>query len=71
MNFPNNTFRFTAEYCDDEGNMTLDLNHEVSLEDAHISEVLYAFKSFLQAAGYNYITEVYAVKNDGEQVGEE
>ena len=71
MTYPNNTYRFTAQYCDDEGNITLDLNHEVNLEDAHLSELLYAFKSFLQAAGYNYVKEVYIVKEDGVEVGEE
>ena len=67
----NNTYRFMANYYTDDGEMSLDLDHTVHLEDAHISEVLYAFKSFLQAAGYNYVKNVIAIKDDGEEVGTE
>lgn len=60
-----------ATYYDDNDDITLDLDHKVNLEDAHLSELLYAFKSFLQAAGYNYVKQVYVVNEDGKEVGEE
>ena len=44
--------------------------HTFETED-YLPDLLYQFKSFLQGAGYNYITEVYAVKDDGVEVGEE
>jgi hypothetical protein len=33
--------------------------------------MLYNFKAFLQGVGFNYVSEVYAIKNDGQEVGEE
>ena len=67
----NNIFNFKANYFNDDEERLLNIDHTVHLEDAHLSELLYAFKSFLQAAGYNYVKEVYAVKEDGVEVGEE
>lgn len=67
----NNIFNFKANYFNDDEERLLNIDHTVHLEDAHLSELLYAFKSFLQAAGYNYVKEVYAVNEDGVEVGEE
>tara|TARA_R110001632_G_scaffold59239_1_gene144117 strand:+ start:183 stop:401 length:219 start_codon:yes stop_codon:yes gene_type:complete len=39
--------------------------------DGSLTEHLYNFKCFLQAAGFNYVTDVYAITRDGKEVGEE
>ncbi len=62
------TFRYTTH--SPSGQELQDIEHVVSTED-FLPEVLYHFKSFLQGVGYNYVSNVYAEKNNGEKVGEE
>ena len=64
------TYTFRAATHDEYGDVSTDIEHTFTTED-YLPDVLYHFKSFLQGVGYNYITDVHAVKNDGEEVGEE
>lgn len=66
----NTTYTFRATTYDEDGEVSTDVEHIFTTED-FLPDVLYHFKSFLQGAGYNYVSGVYAEKNDGEEVGEE
>jgi hypothetical protein len=66
----NTEYTFRATTYDEDGDISTDVEHTFTTED-FLPDVLYHFKSFLQGAGYNYVTDVYAVKNDGNEVGEE
>mgnify|MGYP000391327091 CR=1 FL=1 len=61
---------FRASSYDDEGHFIGEVVHKFSTED-YLPDVLYHFKSFLQGAGYNYVDNVYVIKSDGVEVGEE
>jgi hypothetical protein len=65
-----NTIIFRSETYDEDGNLTGTIEHTFESE-GYLSEMMYNFKSFLQGMGFNYVSEVYSVKNDGEEVGEE
>lgn len=62
--------RYTSETYDEDGNTTSSSTVMFTTEGS-LQDHLYNFKSFLQGAGFNYVKEVYAVKNDGSEVGEE
>ena len=65
------TYKFVSTtYETDEWGVDTTIEHTFTIED-DLNTVLYHFKSFLQGAGYNYIKNVYAVKDNGEEVGEE
>ncbi len=62
--------KFTAETYDEDGNKTTS-SHQMFVTEGDLHDYLYHFKSFLQGAGFNYVDNVYAVKSDGKEVGEE
>lgn len=55
---------------DEDGMPSGIVQHQIYTED-YLPDVLYAFKSFLQGAGFNYVDNVYVIKSDGVEVGEE
>ena len=62
--------RYSSETFDEEGNKTSS-STVMFTTDGSLQDHLYNFKSFLQGAGFNYVTNVYAIKSDGSEVGEE
>jgi len=66
----NSTYTFSVTTHDEDGDISTDVKHTFTTED-FLPDVLYNFKSFLQGAGYNFVKEVYVVKEDGVEVGEE
>jgi len=63
------TFTYTS-YNEDTEEYLGEVTHSFRTE-GYLPEMLYNFKAFLQGAGFNYVSEVYATKNDGQEVGEE
>ena len=66
----NDYITFRCEHTDEDGNVVGTIQHKFQTEGS-LSDMMYNFKSFLQGMGFNYVTEVYCVKSDGEEVGEE
>lgn len=65
------TLRLQMISSTDEDEYQKDIDHTVTLEDEYLPEMLYHMKTFLQGAGFNYVENLYAIKSDGEEVGEE
>ena len=65
------SFTFNCEHIDDEDDTVVGSVEYRFQTDGHLSDMLYNFKTFLQSCGYNYVTNVYAIKSDGQEVGEE
>ena len=65
------TLRFQMTTYEEDGTLSNDIDHTTEMECEYLPEVLYAFKSFLQGAGFNYVDNVYVIKSDGEELGEE
>lgn len=61
---------YKVETYDDEGKVTTS-TQQMFLTEGDLTDHLYHFKSFLQGAGFNYVDNVYAIKSDGNEVGEE
>lgn len=61
---------FRVERYDDDGTYIGHVEHTFQSE-GHLSEMLFNFKAFLQGMTFGYVSSVYAVKNDGQEVGEE
>ena len=55
---------------DDEGKVTTS-TQQLFVTAGDLHDHLYHFKSFLQGAGFNYVDNVFVIKNDGNEVGEE
>jgi len=61
---------FRCEHTDEDGKIISTIQHKFETE-GYLPDMMYNFKSFLQGMGFNYISQVYSVKNDGNEVGEE
>lgn len=66
----NDYITFKCEHTDEDGNVVSTIQHKFQTE-GYLPDMMYNFKSFLQGMGFNYVTEVYAVKNDNTEIGEE
>jgi len=66
----NDFITLRCEHTDEDGNVVSTIEHTFETE-GYLPDMMYNFKSFLQGMGFNYVTEVYSVKNDGEEVTEE
>jgi hypothetical protein len=66
----NDYITFRCEHTDEDGNVVGTIQHKFQTE-GYLPDMMYNFKSFLQGMGFNYVTEVYAVKNDNTEIGEE
>jgi len=61
---------FRIDRYDDDGEYIGHVEHTFQCE-GYLSEMLFNFKAFLQGMTFGYVKNVYAVKDDGEEVGEE
>lgn len=66
----NDFITLRCEHTDEDGHVVSTIEHTFETE-GYLPDMMYNFKSFLQGMGFNYVTEVYSVKNDGEEVTEE
>ncbi len=56
---------YSFEYDYEDNTTTTSVQTTVS-EEADLTSLLTAFGYFLQAAGFTYVTHIYAVKDDGD-----
>ena len=65
-----NRVKLTYTSYDEDGDIQREIEHTFSTE-GYLPDMLREYKNFLQGVSFNYVQELYAVKDDGGEIGEE
>jgi len=65
-----NVVKLTYTSYDEDGDIQREIEHTFSTE-GYLPDMLREYKNFLQGVSFNYVQELYAVKDDGGEIGEE
>lgn len=65
-----NVVKFSYTSYNEDGDIEREIEHTFSTE-GFLPDMLRAYKDFLQGVSFNYVKEIYAVKDDEGEVGEE